>query len=105
MSASFVSNGIIKSPNFTLWIQSGISNTLIVTIISEERKAGPFESCERCWLPVLSECRQLSTTLMWQDDFKGWERIRNSELKLQPSGSRQVKCWDIFVGGRRVHEI
>lgn len=80
-------------------MHSGISNTLIVTVMSAEQKAGPWEACERCWLPVLSECRQLSTIFS-----VAWERVRNNESKLQPR-SKQVKCWEIFVGGRRVCEI
>lgn len=35
--------------------------TLKVTVTSEEQKAVRIESCERCWPPSLSECRQLPT--------------------------------------------
>ena len=59
----------------------------------------PWWSHVDVWLPVLSECRQLSTIFS-----VAWERIRNNESKLQPR-SKQVKCWEIFFGGRRACEI
>lgn len=45
--------------------------TLKVTVTSGEQKAVHTESCERCWLPSPSECRQLSTISVLQDYFKG----------------------------------